>query len=259
MNTSILRRLFVSDMPAWRLRIPDYLGLGFLLLVPELVWRNPKAWYSWGGALAIGIIFLWAGDAIPIAWKRLLGWWPWNKLREREAELAKSFQDNSELRSKSGLDKPLHNVQFVGFKFIHEEPFRIAALIFKNVPTLGRLLGKFESPRLRVIYCENSTGQEIADMCPAQWWDEKDGIDDISAGGRNAVVASCFEGKWTALSINEPPQDFDAWHKLNSVELPTGKIRIVAALSGKDGQLSIGTVTGVLTLETDGTASFINI
>jgi hypothetical protein len=258
MNTSILRRLFVSDMPAWKLRIPDYLGLGFLLLVPELIWRNLKAWYSWGGALAIGIVFLWAGDAIPIAWKRLLAWWPWNKLREREVELAKSLQDNSELRSKSGLDKPLHNVQFVGFKFIHDEPFRVATLCFQNVSNAGKLLGKFERPRLRVIYYEHSTGQEIADMCPVQWWDEKDGIDDISAEGRNAVVASCFEGKWTALEINEPPEDFDSWNKLRSVELPAGKIRIVAALSGKEGRLSSKSVTGILTLETEGTASFIH-
>jgi hypothetical protein len=260
MNTSILRRLFLSDMPVWKLRIPDYLGLGFLLLVPELVWRNPKAWYSWGGALAIGVVFLWAGDAIPIAWKRLLAWWPWNKFHAKDAELAKVLQDNSALRVKSGLDKSSHNVQFVGFKFIHDEPFRIATLGFQNVPNAGKPIGKFKRPRLRVIYYEYSTGQEIEDMYSVQWWDEKDGIDDISAKGRNAVVASYFEGKWRIIEGDEHPitnLDLDSPpYEPRSVELPFGETRIIAILSCNYNDSPVVTTTGMLTLGEDGSASF---
>ncbi len=154
------------------------------------------------------------------------------------------------------LEKPQHNVKFVGFKFIHDEPFRIAALRFQNVPTPGKLMGKFESPRLRVIYYEGSTGQEIADMCPIIWWDDKDGVIDISADGRDADLASYFEGKWTASEQNEPADNYDSWHQLNSVELPVGEIRIEAYLTGQYGLLSIPKVTGVFTLNKDGSASF---
>lgn len=70
-------RFAVSDgsLPKWHLRAVDYIGLGFLLVFPEELWRRPKAWYSWGGALALGILFLWLGDIVPIAWKRVLARW----------------------------------------------------------------------------------------------------------------------------------------------------------------------------------------
>jgi hypothetical protein len=152
-------------------------------------------------------------------------------------------------------EKPTHNVQCVGFKVISSDPFTIAAMRFQNVPT-GKLMGKFERPRLRVVYYEQPTGQEIADMCPIPWWDEKDGITDISADGRDADIASYFEGKWTVNEENEPAEDFDSWHKLNSVEVPAGDIRIIATLSGAYN-LRIPPVTGVLTLEENGNASFV--
>jgi hypothetical protein len=79
------------------------------------------------------------------------------------------------------LIKPQHNVQYVGFKLIPDDPFTIAALCFQNVPIPGQLMGKFEYPRLRAIYYENSTGQEIADMGPLQWWNFEHNFGEIAA------------------------------------------------------------------------------
>ena len=105
------------------------------------------------------------------------------------------------------------------------------------------------------------TGQEIEDMYSVQWWDETDGIDDISAKGRNAVVASYFEGKWrisegdehqiTNLDLEDSPP-----YEPRSVELPFGEIRIIAALSSNYNDSPVVTVTGVLSLGKDGSASF---
>lgn len=154
------------------------------------------------------------------------------------------------------LVKPEHNVQCVGFRVLVDDPFAIAVLSFQNVPTPGKLMGKFEYPRLRVVYYEHLTGQEIADMCPLQWWDsEKDRPAEINARESHAVIATCFQGKWQASEINEPSEDFDNWHKLHSIDLPPGDFRIIARLSGAFN-LSIAPVTGVLTLSEDGTASF---
>jgi hypothetical protein len=238
--TSFTRRLILGgDLPEWKARVVDYVGLGFLLVFTEEIFRSPKDWHLWGGALALGTAFLWSGDAVPHAWKWMRGKW--------SEDLTQSVATK---------DKPVHNVRFIGFKFIDEEPFRIATLGYKNVPKGKTLLGKFESPRLRVVYYEGSTGQEIADMCPLQWWDKEEGVNDISAEEGFAVIASYFEGKWTASELNEPSEDYDAWHQLNSASLPVGKIRIVTSLSGREGRISGESITGVLTLGMDGTASF---
>ncbi len=78
MNTSILRRLFVAEggpPPSWRFRTIDYIALGFILLAPEELWRQPKAWYSWGTALVLGIFCAWIGDSGPKVKARALEWW----------------------------------------------------------------------------------------------------------------------------------------------------------------------------------------
>ncbi|MGA3371792.1 MAG: hypothetical protein ABSC48_08540 [Terracidiphilus sp.] len=154
----------------------------------------------------------------------------------------------------SRLVKPPHNVQYVEFRIIESEPFVIAALRFQNVPIPGKVMGKFEWPRLRAIFYENSTGQEIADLSSIQWWDEKDGITDINAEGRDADIASYFEGKWTASETYSDENTLQT--RLHSVELPFGDTRIIAALSGGYSNSPDVTVTGVLTLGKDGTASF---
>jgi len=246
---------------------------------------------QWGAiaeyALA-GILLSITGVAWAIFRKRIAESWPWRRLRIMEVELARVLQDNSELRKsldasnetvleppnvpvyggaissartslpapqvQSRLIKPKHNIQCVGFKLIKSEPFVIAALCFQNVPTPGKLMGKFEWPRLRVIYYEHSTGQEIADMAPIQWWDKKDGIIDISAEGRDADIASYFEGKWTASEIYSDENTLQS--RLHSEDLPNGEIRINALLSGEYNNQPVAQVTGILTLGEDGTASF---
>ena len=51
--------------------------------------------------------------------------------------------------SKNGLDKSSYNVQFVNFKLLHWEVFSFACLHFQNVSVAGKLLGKFDHPRLK--------------------------------------------------------------------------------------------------------------
>lgn len=159
--------------------------------------------------------------------------------------------------------KPPHNVHCVGFKLFSDDPFNVATLIFRNVPN-GNLLGKFKAPRLRVIFYDHLTGQEIADMCPLQWWNtnEEFGPSEIDASEHYAAVASFFildgKGKWTAYEVNEAREDDPhPRHELNSAELPTGKMRIVAMLSSQYGTVSIAPITGILTLGKDGSASFV--
>jgi hypothetical protein len=252
------------------LRVLDYIGLGFLLLVPEEIWRNPKGWYSWGAALVIGVVFLWLGDAIPIAWKWLLREWPWGQLRIAKAEnleLRKRLDTPKELvtlpaPAQGRLVKPPHNVQFAGFNLLHWEAFGLACLHFQNAPTAGKLLGKFNHPRLRVIYYEHSTGQEIDDFYSVPWHDKDEGIEDISAAGRDAQIAWFFD-KWKAIEGSERPLTSLSFDEDNipadeprSIDLPSGKIRIVAILSGNYVDSPVLTVTGILTLGDNGSASF---
>jgi len=159
-----------------------------------------KPWYVWCGYAATGIFFLIGGVLWVVFRRRIEELSSWHQLRVIRSELAHALQENKELHTSiyipkgtglppdhSGLYiratstvrpslpappvqsapvKPQHNVQCVGFKAISDDPiFTIAALIFRNVPT-GKLLGKFTAPRLRVIYYDNSTGLEIANMCP---------------------------------------------------------------------------------------------
>lgn len=154
--------------------------------------------------------------------------------------------------------KPEHNVQCIGFRHFEDDSdlFPSAELIFKNVPT-GELLGKFMWPRLRVIYYDNSTGIEIADMCPLVWrMKSGNAPNEIGTEESYAQLATQvpFVG-WRAFEINEDADEFGERNELNPVELPTGELRIVATLSG-GYKASIKSVTGVLTLGEDGTASF---
>jgi hypothetical protein len=270
----------VSDsgpQAGWKSRVLDYIALGFILLSTEELWRRPSAWYSWLGALAAGVICAWFGDVGPTIKTKVVRWWRAPKdlaiaLAENSAmklHISQTLQEIAELRKEFGLPKelaalpapqqnrlvkPQHNVRCVGFKYIDSDPFKIAALRFQNVPT-GKPIGKFEWPRLRVIFYQNSTGQEVADMCPIEWWDEKDGVTDISAEGRDADVASFFEGKWTASETYSDENTLQI--RLHSEELPFGEIRITAILTGGFGNLQIPHITGVLILGEDGTASFV--
>ena len=222
----------MSDMPAWKLRIPDYLGLGFLLLVPEELWRHPKVWYSWGGALAIGIAFLWAGEAVPRAWHWMRG---------------TTEHSSANLRP---------NVRFVGFKRIAIDPdfpeLVLAALCFENVLITERVVDAFGIARLRVTYVDSSTKRVIAQAFPARWHESPDTPIAIHAGETKcALIASCIGNAWTTDSLSGGGWEYDREH----VPLPLGKIKITASLIGKDN-VSIRAVKGVLTLQAGGSATF---
>lgn len=156
--------------------------------------------------------------------------------------------------SPGSITKPEHNVQCTGFKVFTDEDFITATLSFQNVPN-GKLLGKFRMPRLRVVYYNLSTGEEIADMCPTTWRNEEGTAPvDIGAQEQYAVIASFFkkDKTWKALELLSD----DDWLvlKLNSVRLPVRELHIIASLSAHP--LRIPPVEGILTLGEDGSASF---
>jgi hypothetical protein len=153
----------------------------------------------------------------------------------------------------NSADKPQHNVQCTGFKVFMDDNFITATLSFRNVPN-GKLLGKFQMPYLRVIYYDLSTGEEVADMCRTEWWNEEGNPPaEIGSQEQYAVVASCFKGDkiWDALELVE---DEAVGMKLHSVKLPVHELHIVASLSAYP--LRIPPVEGILTLGEDGSASF---
>ena len=269
--------------PGVKFTFLDYVALGFILPGAEELLRRPKmGWAIYVPGLVLGLVALAFRDRSPqfVSWfralTRLLSALKENtelkrQLAERTLETTRVLQENSKLLERfdapkgSGalpllkLVKPQHNVQCVGFKVISDDdlPLSTAALCFQNVPTSGKLMGKFECPRLRVIYYSNSTGQEIADMCPLQWTGSENGPNEITAEGSYAEIATflTLSDVWRLFEVNGSPGDFDDWHKLHHIEIPAGEYRIIAMLSGSY-DLHIPPVTGVLTLEKDGTASF---
>jgi len=123
------------------------------------------------------------------------------------------------------------------FKQLDGEHFRAATLVFRNVPN-GKLLGKFSSPRLRVIYYDYATGQEIDDFYSVGWWDEEEeDIDDINAEGRNAIIAAFFD-EWRVGGEDSPVASLSFENEYRpqdrglSLVPPFGKIRIVATFFG---------------------------
>lgn len=216
--------------------------------------HDHEPWVNIAAYALTGIVLCVTGLVWAVFRKRISELWPWNRLRIARAELTRVLEDNAALRKTLPLAKPQHNVQCVGFQTISSADFDLAVLSFQNVPIPGQLLGKFEYARLRAIYYDDSTGQEIADLSPLQWWDQESGIPEITAQGADAVMASFFkpEGKWKASELIDSE---DVWHQLHSVELLPGKYKIVAVLSGSMAA-QIPPVEGILTLGVDGTSSF---
>lgn len=91
------------DLPGWHLRAFDYVGLGFLLLVAEQLWQHPKVWYSWCGALAIGLLCLWLGERAPTKWKQLREKWRTPK------DLTIALAENAQLKQQLETLKSAQN------------------------------------------------------------------------------------------------------------------------------------------------------
>jgi hypothetical protein len=198
---------------------------GKLWVMPAILelFALPFAWIAvqmlhdhepWNAILKYGV----AGVALcitGIAWsvfrKRIAKLWPWHQLRAVRDELVQVSQENSELRKrldipkemialpapKQGrLVKPQHNVQCVGFNVFddHDGTPVTVTLCFQNVRSSpDQLIGKFEWPRLGVVYYDNSTGQEIGDLCPLLWWDSECRPEEINASVSHAIIASQFK------------------------------------------------------------------
>ncbi len=174
----------------------------------------------------------------------------WDKLRKKETLKAKEVV----------LQKPKHNVQFVGFNLVTESLFTAARFNFRNVPN-GNLLGKFEKPRLSVAYYKSSTGEELDSFYALHWYDEGEEKSDIDATGRSVTVAM-FTDKWIVGGEDNPASwkfvrdDDKPIDVQRSIDLPFGELRIVAKLFGGYVDSPVLTITGVLTLGSDGSASF---
>ena len=235
-----------------------------------------KPWFVWLGYAATGTALLAGGILWAVFRKRIAELWPWYQLRIAKAEVAQILQENSELQERldtpkelialplpaqSRLVKPQHNVQCVGFKVFddHDGSPITATLFFQNVRVFpDQLIGKFEQPRLRVVYYDNSTGQEIADLVPLMWWDSENGPDEINASGSHAIIASYFKGKWQACEINEPDpsEEYFPQNKYHWIDILAREVLITASLSGGYSNSPNVKIKGVLTLGEDGTASF---
>lgn len=249
MNTSILGRIFLSssqnglsgEIKLWVMpAILEVYGFSSILKAFD-TFDAGKHWYVWLSYAALGTVLIPIGILWAVFRKRIAVFW--NKRFGKEKAVALS-----------AVTKPTHNVQFVGFEQLDDDHFNAAVLVFRNVPN-GKLLGKFLAPRLRVIYYHDSTGQEIDDFYSVNWRDEEEGIEDISAAGRKAGLASFFN-KWRVAGEDGITRG-SPFDLRRSIELPAGKLRIVATLYGNYVSSSpVLTVTGVLTLGEDGSASF---
>jgi len=235
-----------------------------------------KPWHVWLGYAVSGAMMIIGGVVWAVFRKRIAELWPWHQLRVAKLEHARLSQENSDLRENFSvlkeiealpvprslqitLDKPQHNVQYSGFEVsgFDDESISQAYLLFQNLRmSPDQLLGKFEWPRLRFIYYDNSTGQEIADLVPLLWSDSENGPPEITATGSNALIASYYGAKWHACEIIEPTEDYAPRNKYHWIDLPVGEVRIDAHLSGNYGNSPSVTVNGLLTLRQDGTASF---
>lgn len=237
-----------------------------------------KSWHVWVSYATAGTLLTAAGVVWAVFRKKIAELWPWHQLRNTREELAKTLRANLELQLALSQDKPTpkpllpappeardipkppHNVQCVGFKTISDSGFEIACLCFRNVSVPGGLIGKFLHPRLRVVYYDNSTGQEIADMCPLTWWGSDNTAPvEINAEGSCAEVASysVMDEIWKAFEVNED-LDYTGNDRLIVREFPAGEYRIVVKLIGFY-QLHVPVFSGILTLLNDGSSSFTRI
>ena len=146
---------------------------------------------------------------------------------------------------------PKHNVQCLGLIGITEPP-QMLALCFENVLIPNEPVGEFKSARLKVVYYNNPGGEEILEVFPARWWGTKEATVNLGTKKMYAEIASYFEGGWKAHQVVEMKTGPNT---LLIRFLPLGEKRIVATLIG-EGNLSIAPITGILTLEKGGSASF---
>lgn len=259
--------------PDWKFRVVDYLALGFILVTPEEIVLRPKLWYLWSATLLAGIAFAYFGDKGAPLWKKIVTRWRASRnLADALTRNESLERENEQLRKNLAavgesvppqaqgvkiLAKPAHNVQCVGFTVITHDDMRFATLRFQNVPIPGQRIGKFTSPRLRAIYYEGPTGQEIMDLAPLMW--EKEPPTQITATESYGIIAVYMNGKWQACEVNEPDIDdpFPPREELSCFDLSPGDYQITARLSGFwQTQIFLPPVIGVLTLRTDATASF---
>ena len=159
---------------------------------------------------------------------------------------------------------PRDIVRFVGFETQGEEPTG-ALLSFQLDPITGEPVKNLSGARLRVTYLRKSDGKIIAEVFPAVWWDSGKGAANIGFTAQRAMIASYFQGKWTANEVVEIPMYLDSEieeadslsrTEYKPTELPIGEIKIIATIIGRRN-IPYPMVKGILTLGEDGSASFV--
>lgn len=144
-----------------------------------------------------------------------------------------------------------HNVQCLGLASISEPP-QMLALCFENVLIPNERVNEFKSARLKVVYYNHPSGEEILEVFPARWWGTREASVNLRTKKMCAEIVSYFDNGWKAHQVIEMKTDPNT---LLIRFLPFGTIRIVATLIGEDN-LSLPPFTGILTLEKGGSASF---
>jgi hypothetical protein len=137
-----------------------------------------------------------------------------------------------------------------------ESDFPIVRICFRNIEKPGKPVGSFTSARLKVNYTLEASGEKVAEIFPAKWVAfDQDSIE-IGFTTQCAVLAMHFKSGWEALTTITLPADFGSDYRIEHTPLPSSRLKIVANLIGENNISLEKPIEGVLTLETDGSASF---
>jgi len=174
-----------------------------------------------------------------LLWACFLAW------RDKEKEV-------KELEVELKRLKPLvHNVQCVGVTTGE----KAAQIGFKNVEITNQPIGNFREARLRIEYYSDSSGEEIAVVFPARWIGHDKGDIEIGPVTQSALLAFFTGENWKTIRFLDYPLGTGWLDRIEYISLPSEKVKIKATLFGEHN-ISIPTVTGMLTLKADGSASF---
>lgn len=206
--------------------------------------------------------YLWAASIL--CWAAWIVTHPWVKTHVWHLQHpAMNVASASVLSVPNDAAERENSVQYVGFETQGDEPTG-ALLCFQLVLVPGEPVKDFPDAHLKIDYYQKTDEKIIAEVFPAVWWDSGKGTVDIGHRKQRAMIASYFQGKWTANEVVEIPmyldseiEEADSLSKteFKATELPFGEIKIIATIIGRRN-LSLRAVSGILTLGKDGSASF---
>jgi hypothetical protein len=203
MNTSILRRLFVSanqglgaDGKLWVMpAILEVFGFSSILKAFD-TFDGGKRWFVWLGYATAGALLIAGGILWAVFRKRIAELWPWNKLRGKKTAVAQS-----------GI-VTLHNVQCLGV----DTGERAARIGFINVEIPNREIAIFHRARLKVRY--SLAGKQVEVVFPARWIGSDEYETSIGFVAEYAVLAVYIGNQWHGVETEEvlmPHAEIESW------------------------------------------------